>query len=168
MSRAGRLAAGIALSALAVAPLPARAVQPGEMLKDPALESRARTLSEGLRCLVCQNQSIDDSNADLARDIRLLVRERLKQGDSDTQIRDFLVQRYGAFILLKPPFEPGTLLLWGMPVLVLVLGGVAVLLATRRARGSDPAAPLSEAERRRLEELVGGQDRPPLKVTNLS
>src|SRR6187431_1125217 len=98
---------------------PALAVQPDEILADPALESRARTLSSELRCMVCQNQSIDDSDAPLARDLRLLVRERLKAGDSDTQIRDFLVARYGDFVLLKPRFTRQTALLWLLPFLVL-------------------------------------------------
>jgi cytochrome c-type biogenesis protein CcmH len=139
-------------------PLAAHAVQPDEILKDPVLEARARDLSAGLRCLVCQNQSIDDSNAELARDIRVLVRERLVAGDSDSQIRDFLVQRYGAFILLKPPFETGTLLLWGTPFLVLILGGAAILVAARRGkRERDPAVPLSAEEKKRLDEVLAGK-----------
>lgn len=146
----------VALLALAA---PAHAVEPGEMLKDPVLESRARTVSEGLRCLVCQNESIDESHADLARDIRLLVRQRLLAGDSDAQVRDYLVARYGQFVLLKPPLERQTLLLWGTPFIVLVLGGLGIAVATRR-RGTparDPARPLSEAERRRLDELLAGK-----------
>lgn len=129
------------------------------MLKDPVLESRARTVSEGLRCLVCQNESIDESHADLARDIRLLVRQRLLAGDSDAQVRDYLVARYGQFVLLKPPLERQTLLLWGTPFIVLVLGGLGIAVATRR-RGTparDPARPLSEAERRQLDELLAGK-----------
>jgi cytochrome c-type biogenesis protein CcmH len=111
-----------------------------------------------LRCLVCQNQSIDDSNAELARDIRVLVREHLVAGDSDAQIRDFLVQRYGAFILLKPPFEAGTLLLWGTPFLVLIIGGAAILVAARRAkRERDPAVPLSAEEKKLLDEVLAGK-----------
>jgi len=113
------------------------AVQPDEQLGDPVLEARAREISAGLRCLVCQNQSIDDSDAPLARDLRILVRERLQAGDSDTAVRDYLVARYGDFILLKPPFEAGTLLLWLTPVLALVAGG---LVAWRRFRRPGPAA----------------------------
>lgn len=131
----------------------ARAVEPDEVLPDPALEARARTLSEGLRCLVCQNQSIDDSHAALARDLRLLVRERLTAGDSDTQVRDFLVARYGDFVLLKPPFEADTLLLWGLPFLVLGAGGLALLLA-RRPPAPRPAPPLSADEEAALARLV--------------
>jgi cytochrome c-type biogenesis protein CcmH len=139
-------------------PLAAHAVQPNEILKNPVLEERARDLSAGLRCLVCQNQSIDDSNAELARDIRVLVREHLVAGDSDAQIRDFLVQRYGAFILLKPPFEAGTLLLWGTPFLVLIIGGAAILVAARRAkRERDPAVPLSAEEKKLLDEVLAGK-----------
>ena len=151
MRRASLVVAGL----LALAPLSARAVQPDEILKDPVLETRARGLSGQLRCMVCQNQSIDDSDAPLARDIRVLVRERLQGGESDVEIRDFLVGRYGAFILLKPPFEPGTVLLWGMPLLVLLLGGGITLVTARRLRHERPAvAPLSEGERRSLDELL--------------
>ena len=132
----------------------AAAVEPGEMLRDPALEARARTISEGLRCLVCQNESIDDSNAALAHDIRVLVRQRLEAGDTNQQVTNYLVSRYGQFILLKPPFETQTLLLWGTPVLVLGLGGLAIAFAARRRPVRDPARPLSEAERRRLDDLL--------------
>ncbi len=146
-----------AILALAVAlATPARAVEPGEMLKDPALETRARSVSEGLRCLVCQNESIDESHADLARDIRLLVRQRLLAGDTNGQVKDYLVARYGQFILLKPPFETQTLLLWGTPFIVLVLGGLGIAFAMRgrKTPTRDPARPLSEAEQRRLDELL--------------
>ncbi len=129
----------------------ARAVEPDEILKDRPLEARARTISEGLRCLVCQNESIDDSHAALARDIRLLVRQRLVAGDTNAQVTNYLVSRYGQFILLRPPIEAATLLLWGTPLIVLLLGGGAMLLATRRRPLRDPARPLSEAERQRLE-----------------
>ena len=132
-----------------LAPSLAWAVQPDEVLPDPKLEARARAISAGLRCLVCQNQSIDDSNAELARDLRLLVRERLNLSESDEQIRAFLVKRYGDFILLKPPLDLDTALLWGMPPLVLVAGGIALLFGLRRLR-STPAVPLSQAERDRL------------------
>ncbi|MHC4042915.1 cytochrome c-type biogenesis protein [Bradyrhizobium sp. 23AC] len=132
-----------------VAPSLARAVQPDEILTNSKLEARARAISAGLRCLVCQNQSIDDSKAELARDLRLLVRERLKLGESDEQVRAFLVKRYGSFILLKPPLDLETALLWGMPAFVLVAGAIALLFGLRRQQ-STPAAPLSQAERDRL------------------
>jgi cytochrome c-type biogenesis protein CcmH len=132
-----------------LAPSLARAVQPDEVLPDVKLEARARAISAELRCLVCQNESIDDSKAELARDLRLLVRERLKLGESDEQVRAFLVKRYGNFILLKPPLDLETAFLWGMPALVLAAGGIALLFGLRRLR-STPATPLSQAERDRL------------------
>jgi len=132
-----------------LAPSLARAVQPDEILPNPKLEARARAISAGLRCLVCQNESIDDSKADFARDVRLLVRERLKLGESDEQVRAFLVKRYGDFILLKPPVDLETAFLWGMPALVLAAGGIALLFGLRRLQ-SKPEAPLSQAERDRL------------------
>ena len=132
-----------------LAPSLARAVQPDEVLHDPKLEARARAISAGLRCLVCQNQSIDDSKAELSRDLRLLVRERVSLGESDEQVRAFLVKRYGNFILLKPPLDLETAFLWGMPALVLAAGGIALLFGLRRPQ-STPAAPLSQAERDRL------------------
>ncbi|WP_158806881.1 cytochrome c-type biogenesis protein [Beijerinckia sp. L45] len=148
-------AALVFVTLLALMPLPALAVQPDEIMTDPVLEARARDLSSQLRCMVCQNQSIDDSDAQLARDIRVLVRERLAAGDSNAKIRDFLVQRYGAFILLKPPFEMGTLLLWGTPFLALILGGSAIVYATRKnRRHTDAAVPLNDHERHRLETLL--------------
>ncbi len=137
-----------------MAPGLARAVQPDEVLPDPVLEARARTLSAGLRCLVCQNQSIDDSGAQLARDLRLLVRERLEAGDSDAQVRQYLVARYGDFILLKPPFDTETALLWGTPLLVLGFGAIGLLLARRRGPDQTSAPPLSDAEQARLRELL--------------
>src|SRR5215472_18350619 len=131
------------------------AVQPDEMLKDPVLESRARDLSRELRCMVCQNQSIDDSEAPLARDLRLLVRERLTKGDSDQQVLDFLVVRYGEFVLLKPPFERHTLLLWGLPPLVLMGGLLWLWMRARRHGSADQAADaLSQEEEQRLSTLV--------------
>lgn len=136
-------------------PLAAHAVQPDEILADPELEVRARALSAELRCMVCQNESIDDSHADLARDLRLLVRERLKAGDSDDQIRAYLVQRYGDFILLKPPFKPSTLLLWSAPALVLLLGGGAIVVALRRRTSPVATGGLDEGEKARLENLLG-------------
>ncbi|WP_237479863.1 cytochrome c-type biogenesis protein [Lichenibacterium dinghuense] len=129
----------------------ARAVEPDEVLPDAKLEARAREVSSGLRCLVCQNQSIDDSAAPLARDLRLIVREHLKAGDTDAEIRAYLVQRYGDFVLLKPPFEPATLLLWGTPVLVVGLGGLALL---RRPRPSDAPRPLTPDEQARVDALM--------------
>ena len=132
----------------------AAAVEPGEALDDPKLEARARELSLELRCLVCQNQSIDDSHASLARDLRLLVRERLKAGDSDAQVRDYLVSRYGEFILLKPPLRMGTLLLWLSPFAVLVLGGATLFTLSRRRQKAEPATPLSDEEKARLERLL--------------
>ncbi len=129
------------------------AVQPDEVLKDPALERRARQISTGLRCLVCQNQSIDDSDAQLAKDLRLLVRERLVAGDTDQEVEAFLVQRYGEFVLLKPTFGAHTLLLWLTPALVLVLGGIGAYAAMRR-RPQASAAALDDDERKALEALL--------------
>lgn len=142
----------LALLATLVLSVSAFAVQPDEVLKDPALEKRAREISAGLRCLVCQNQSIDDSDAQLAKDLRLLVRERLVAGDTDEQVRDFLVQRYGEFVLLKPTFSSHTMLLWLTPVLVLVLGGIGAYVALRRR----PQVPetLNEEEQKELEALL--------------
>jgi cytochrome c-type biogenesis protein CcmH len=128
------------------------ALQPDEVLKDPALESRAREISAELRCLVCQNQSIDDSDAQLARDLRLLVRERLVAGDTDEEVRDYLVQRYGEFVLLKPTFRAHNLLLWLTPVLVLALGALGAYAASRR-RPQPPAA-LDDEERKALDALL--------------
>ena len=131
------------------------AVRPDEMLKDPVLEARARNLSGELRCMVCQNQSIDDSDAPLAHDLRVLVRDRLTQGDSDQQVLNYLVARYGDFILLKPPFEWSTLLLWGLPPAALIAGMIGlVLVARRRNPGLAGAAALSENEQHRLATLV--------------
>jgi len=139
---------------LMAAMTPAFAVNPDEVLADPRLETRARTISAELRCMVCQNQSIDDSNADLAKDLRLLVRERLKAGDSDTQVLDYLVSRYGEFVLLKPRLSAHTILLWAMPLLLLVIGGLVVLRqASKRARPIPPA-PLSDEERARLDAIL--------------
>jgi len=142
------------LLALVLAP-PALAVEPGEMLKDPALEARARAISEEIRCVVCQNQSIDDSAADLAADLRRLVRERLLAGDSDQQVRDFLVARYGDFVLLDPPLKPKTWLLWYGPGAIFVLALAAVAVYFRRRRGAALAPPpLSADEAQRLESLL--------------
>jgi cytochrome c-type biogenesis protein CcmH len=133
---------------------PALAVEPSEMLKDPALEARARAISQELRCLVCQNQSIDDSNADLAHDLRLIVRERLVAGDSDAQVKAYLVARYGDFVLLDPPFKAKTLLLWCGPAVLLLLGAGGIYALLRRRGAGTPPPPLSEDERRRLAELT--------------
>jgi cytochrome c-type biogenesis protein CcmH len=127
------------------------AVQPGEMLAEPALEARAREVSRELRCLVCRNQSIDDSDADLAHDLRVLVRERITAGDSNDQVIAYVRARYGDFVLLRPPVSMGTLLLWGGPLLILLLGGVAVALYyRRRGNGEAGTPPLSLDEQRRL------------------
>lgn len=144
----------IAFLAALLAPA-AHAVTPDEMLKDPALEARARHLSQELRCMVCQNQSIDDSEAPLAHDLRVLVRKRLVAGDTDKQVLDFLVARYGEFVLLRPRFELHTLLLWGLPPLALIAGAVGLVLALRRraATAREPAA-LNADEQRRLATLV--------------
>lgn len=144
---------------------PALAVtSPGEMLSDPALETRARALGKELRCLVCQNQSIDDSDAELARDLRRIVRERLAAGESEAEIKDFLVARYGDFVLLKPPVKPATWLLWLGPAAALLLGaGLVVAFYRSRGRAEDAAAELDAAERERLARLLaedGGAGRP--------
>ena len=149
---------GFAMTALvcaAVASGSALAVQPEEMLKDPKLEARARELSRELRCMVCQNQSIDESEEPLARDLRLLVRERLTKGDTDPQVLDFLVARYGEFVLLKPPLEGITIILWALPPVALLAGAIGLFFAVRRRRTGqlEPAA-LSTEERRRLSTLV--------------
>jgi cytochrome c-type biogenesis protein CcmH len=137
----------------------AHAVQPGEIMPDAAKEARARDLSRELRCMVCQNQSIDDSEAPLARDLRLLVRERIAAGDSDNQVIDFLVARYGEFVLLKPRFNPHTLLLWLLPPLALAGGGAALWAYARRRQNSaeqakNPALRLTAEEEARLERLL--------------
>ncbi|MGD9502121.1 MAG: cytochrome c-type biogenesis protein CcmH [Methyloceanibacter sp.] len=136
-------------------PGPAWAVQADEVLADPALETRARDISAGLRCLVCQNQSIDDSDAPLAKDLRLLVRERLKAGDSDQEVVDFVVARYGEFVLLKPPLSRETLLLWFATPAVLAAALILISLAYRRRKAAAAdLAPLSAGEKRRLKRLL--------------
>jgi cytochrome c-type biogenesis protein CcmH len=125
---------------------PAAAVQPDEVLADQRLEARARDLSRELRCMVCQNQSIDDSDAGLARDLRVLVRERLMAGDSDQQVLDFLTARYGDFILLKPRFSPQTAILWLTPATLLTIGVLALLLLVRRQRKQEADAALRSKE----------------------
>ena len=141
----------VALALVSAAPL--HAVQVDEMLPDPALETRARAISHDLRCMVCQNQSIDDSEAPLARDLRLLVRERLKAGDSDTQVVDFMVARYGEFVLLRPRMSWHTAILWAAPLTILVIGFLAISFSVLRRSARTPmpeAAKLSEAEQMRL------------------
>jgi cytochrome c-type biogenesis protein CcmH len=150
---AARLLIAIAATAL-VQLTPAGAVLPDEMLPNPALEARARTLSRELRCMVCQNQSIDDSDAPLARDLRILVRERLKAGDDDRQVLDFLTTRYGEFVLLRPRLAWHTALLWGTPVALLILGGAALVMLLRRRAPAVPAPGLSTAEAQRVEDIM--------------
>jgi cytochrome c-type biogenesis protein CcmH len=144
----------IMVLAILFAAAPAFAVNPDEVLADPALEARARAISAELRCMVCQNQSIDDSNAELAKDLRLLVRKRLTDGDSDSQVMDYIVSRYGEFVLLKPRFEMKTMLLWGAPLLLFVLGGIALAVFARRRAGKSTGSALTAEEQARLTELL--------------
>ena len=148
------LAAALFLSLSA----PVFAVQPDEVLKDPAMEARAREISKELRCLVCQNQSIDDSNAPLARDLRVLVRERLVAGDDDTSVLGYITARYGDYVLLRPPFKASTYVLWIGPVIILLLGalGAALFLRGRNrpVTAGDTEAPLTPEERKRLDKLL--------------
>ena len=132
-----------------------RAVEPSERLPDPGLEARARALSQELRCLVCQNQSIDESNADLAHDLRVLLRQRLAAGDSDPQILDFVTARYGMFVLLDPPFAPVTWLLWLAPPVLVLGGGGALLLRARRRRADQAVPELTREESARAALLLG-------------
>jgi cytochrome c-type biogenesis protein CcmH len=149
-----------ALLALALAG-PANAVLPSEQLADPRLEARARHLGQELRCLVCQNQTIDESDAPLAGDLRVILRQRLVAGDTDRQAVGYIVQRYGHFVLLEPPFEPGTLLLWLGPLLVLLAGGAGLAVMARGA-GAEPddAAPLTAEEEARLARILEGEGAP--------
>jgi cytochrome c-type biogenesis protein CcmH len=146
----------VACCLLLLSSLPLLAVESKEMLADPALEARARNLSRELRCMVCQNQSIDDSEAPLAHDLRVLVRERLKAGDSDAQVMNFLVARYGEFVLLRPPLSWHTVALWGLPPAALLIGVVAIVIIVRRRRDvrRSEAANLTAAEETRLSELL--------------
>lgn len=163
--RIGLFLFALALGLTGMTMPPAWAVNPDEVLSDPALEQRAREISKGLRCLVCQNQSIDDSDAGLAKDLRVIVRERLVAGDSDGQVVDFVVSRYGDFVLLKPPFKASTLVLWLGPAAITGAGLIAVVMFFRRRRlavaevqtGSEATAPkpLSDDEQRRLDEILG-------------
>lgn len=145
---------------LLFAPAPALAVNPDEVLEDPVLEERARDLSAIIRCMKCQNQSIDDSNADLARDLRVLVRERLKAGDSDEEVLDYLVDRYGEFVLLRPSFSPGNLLLWLAAPLLLGVALILIAIRLRRgkSRGREAAAGLSRAEHERITKILDEGD----------
>jgi cytochrome c-type biogenesis protein CcmH len=160
-----KLIAVLFVLSVAFAASSARAVQPDEIMSDPVKESRARDLSRELRCMVCQNQSIDDSEAPLARDLRLLVRERIAAGDSDAQVIDFLVARYGEFVLLKPRVNQHTLLLWLVPPLVLLGGGFALWRLSRRrgnfvAGNDESAAKLTAEEQARLEALMRTETAP--------
>ena len=156
-----RLTLLIVLVTTLLSPGVAFAVRPDEMLKDPALEARARDLSRELRCMVCQNQSIDDSDAPLAHDLRILVRQRLQAGDTDQQVIDFLVARYGEFVLLRPRFEPHTLLLWGLPPAALLAGLAALFVLARKRRKPTAEPVLTAEEQRRLATLVEPRaDRP--------
>lgn len=143
-----------ALCLLVLVPLTSLAVMPGEALDDPKLEERARGITKNLRCLVCQNQSIDDSNAGLAKDLRVLVRERISQGDSDDQVLDFVVDRYGDFVLLTPPFKVQTILLWSSPLILLLIGALFVW----RSMNAQPnlASTLSDDEVTRLRRIMEG------------
>ncbi len=141
---------------LSLSALPVLAVEPDEVLHDPVLEQRARTVSKGLRCVVCQNQSIDDSNADLARGMRILVRQRIVAGDSNRQVLDYMVSRYGDFVLLKPPLKPATYVLWFAPLFFVALGILVLIVFYRRSRRKKEAASvaLSDEEIRRLDGLM--------------
>jgi len=147
------------LIALALLPIAAAGVTPDEMLRDPKLEARARELSAQLRCMVCQNESIDESEASLARDIRAIVRTKITAGESDEAIKTFLVQRYGEFILLKPPLKVETVALWCAPLLLLIAGGTAICLAVRRRKGAVATAGLTEAEAAKLSALIADEER---------
>jgi cytochrome c-type biogenesis protein CcmH len=150
-----------ALAAAVVAAGPACAVLPSEQLRDPKLEARARHIGEELRCLVCQNETIDESDAPLAHDLRVILRQRLLAGDSDRQAVDYIVARYGHFVLMKPPFEAQTLLLWLGPFLVLVTGAVGLgLMARSAARAGDQTAPLTSEETDLLRRRLEGEDGP--------
>ncbi|MCW8916669.1 MAG: cytochrome c-type biogenesis protein CcmH [Magnetovibrio sp.] len=150
-------------------PFGAQAVEPDEILRDPALEERAREVGKQLRCVVCQNQAIDDSNAELARDMRILVRDRITKGDSNQQVIDYMVDRYGDFVLLDPPFKASTLVLWGGPGAIALFGVLAVVMLFRRRKTGgvdevgqvvtgEQAKPLSDEERRRLDDLLKDND----------
>lgn len=137
---------------------PALAVNPDEILSDPALEARARALSANLRCMVCQNQSIDDSNAELARDLRVLVRERIVKGDTDSQVIDYVVSRYGEFVLLQPRLRMQTWILWGGPALLFFIGIVVLFVYSRRPVEKEAASPLSAEEKAELDRLLAREE----------
>jgi cytochrome c-type biogenesis protein CcmH len=149
-----RIRVGLIFGALLALSLPAHAVLPSEQLSDPALEARARHISQELRCVVCQNQTIDDSDAPLAHDLRVILRERLLAGDSDEQAKAYLVKRYGTYVLLKPPLQTNTLLLWFGPVLVLALGGIIAALYIRSRSAVASSGALSAEEQGRLADLL--------------
>lgn len=142
---------------LMLSALPALAVNPDEILADPALEARARAISANLRCMVCQNQSIDDSNAELAKDLRVLVRERLMKGDSDAAVYDYLVSRYGEFVLLKPRFSAHTALLWGMPLALVVIGAASLFVLSRTRRRQRETTVLTDEEKAKIADLMREQ-----------
>lgn len=139
------------------------ALDPSEMLDDPAEEARARAISKELRCMVCQNQSIDDSDAELAHDLRAVVRDRIRAGDSDAEVFDFVVARYGDFVLMTPPFTPATWLLWLAPGLVLLIGGGIAFAVLRRAHGGRGEFRLTAEEEARLAELTKPDGGPPVE-----
>jgi cytochrome c-type biogenesis protein CcmH len=147
---------GLLICLIVVVSSVALAFEPNEVLSDPEQEARARAITQELRCLVCQNESIDASNASLARDLRIIVRERIKAGDTDQQVLDFVVARYGRFVLLRPPVEPQTYLVWFGPFLLLMIGLAGVVIYARRGmqKAALAEAALSPEERRRLEELT--------------
>ncbi len=149
------------LAALFLAPPLALAVNPDEILKDPVLETRARAISAQLRCLVCQNQSIDISDAELAKDLRVIVRERLVAGESDAAIIDYVVARYGEFVLLKPRFSPRNLMLWGAPFVLLFSGALVLVLKYRSAGAASPPPGLDENERRQVADMIQGKNTKP-------
>jgi len=150
----GRVLRRLVLALPLIAGIPALAIEPGEELKDPGLEARARALSAEIRCLVCQSQSIEESEADLARDLRRIVRERITAGDSDSQVKAYLRARYGDFVLLRPPLEIRTALLWFGPPALLAIALVGVGLYLRRRKGASEPPPLSSEERQRLSRLL--------------
>jgi cytochrome c-type biogenesis protein CcmH len=147
-----RALAGLTVALALLVAAPAGAVQPNEVLQDKTLEARARDLSAQLRCMVCQNQSIDESDAELARDLRVLVRDRLKAGDSDAEVIDYIVSRYGEFVLLKPRFSIRNALLWGTPLILLIGGGVFAVLSARSKRRTETK--LSEEEEAALSRIL--------------
>lgn len=154
-----RLVALISSLFLMLAATAAFAIQPDEMLQDPKLEARARSIDQELRCLVCQNENIDDSDADLAHDLRVLVRKRVMAGDSNAEVKQYIVARYGNYVLLKPPFNPETYLLWFGPLLLLLGAGAVAVIYIRQARTATPAAaPLSADEAARIAALMGDKD----------